>query len=89
MLNLPSAGFVSQALPCRTQSSDDPALVANDMEYRQPAALQVTRPARAESTGRKRRALNLAGLGLTRAMTRALGILTRHVRDVGRTVMRR
>jgi hypothetical protein len=36
MLNLLSAGVISQAPPCRTQSTDDPALVANDMEYRQP-----------------------------------------------------
>jgi hypothetical protein len=42
------------------------------MEYRQPGTLQITRTARAESTGRKRRALALAGVSL---MTRALGIV--------------
>jgi hypothetical protein len=62
MLNLLSAGLVSQAPPCRAQSGDDPPLVANDMEDRQPGPLQVPRSARAESTGRKRRPLALAGL---------------------------
>jgi hypothetical protein len=69
MLNFASAGVIGQPL-CRAQSSDDPALVANDMEYRQPGPLQVPRSARAESTGRKRRALALAGLGLPLTMTR-------------------
>jgi hypothetical protein len=75
MLNLFSAGVIRQAPPCLAQSSDDPALVADDMEYRQPGPLQGARAARAESTGRKGRALGLAGLGLPLTMTRALGIL--------------
>jgi hypothetical protein len=45
------------------------------MEYRQPGPSQVTRTARAESTGRKGWSLALAGLGLTLTMTRALGIV--------------
>jgi hypothetical protein len=45
------------------------------MEYRQPGTLQITRTARAESTGRKRRALALAGVSLPLPMTRALGIV--------------
>jgi hypothetical protein len=75
MLNLLSAGVISQAPPRLAQSRDDPALVANDMEYRQSGPLQVTRPARAESTGRKRRALAFGSLvtSLLLTMTRALG----------------
>jgi hypothetical protein len=53
------------------------ALVANDMEYRQSGPLQVTRPARAESTGRKGWSLALARLSVPLMMMRALEVTLR------------
>jgi hypothetical protein len=47
------------------------------MEYRQSGPLQVTRPARAESTGRKGWSLALARLSVPLMMMRALEVTLR------------
>jgi hypothetical protein len=76
MLDLLSAGVIRQA-PCCAQSGDDAALIGFDMENGHASPPSGPRSTRAESAGRKRRALALASLvrGLTLTMTRALGIL--------------